>query len=133
MQTDQLLEKCGNFHRYQLILLISYGFVNMMSSINFFSQTIITFIPKHWCVIIFNDSDLQLHLKIPSIFRCFSGTLENSSLEEIESIYSNYSKPSCTNFDNASLECEKWFYRLDYDYVSLIREVSGTSFDGAIR
>jgi hypothetical protein len=60
MKIDQLLEKCGNFHRYQLILLICYGIVNMITSINFYSQTIITFIPKHWCVIIFSDNDLQL-------------------------------------------------------------------------
>ncbi len=50
MDIDHMLEKCGDFHRYQLILLICYGFVNMMSSINYFSQTLITFIPKHWYV-----------------------------------------------------------------------------------
>lgn len=45
---DQILEKCGDFHRYQFMLLIFFCLVNILASMHYYSQTIISFIPKHW-------------------------------------------------------------------------------------
>lgn len=48
MDFDALLEKCGNYGRYQFVLLLVYGFTNIMSSMHYFAQTIISFTPEHW-------------------------------------------------------------------------------------
>lgn len=48
MDADQILEKCGSFGRYQLVMFGLFGVINMLSSIHYYSQTIINFVPDHW-------------------------------------------------------------------------------------
>lgn len=48
MDADQILEKCGNFGNYQLVMLSLFGVINILSSIHYYSQTIINFVPEHW-------------------------------------------------------------------------------------
>nr|XP_044250057.1 organic cation transporter protein-like [Drosophila takahashii] len=42
-------EKCGNVGPYQILLLGLFGFANIISSLHYFSQTLISFTPSHSC------------------------------------------------------------------------------------
>lgn len=48
MDVDKMLEKCGDFGRYQLMMLSLFGVINILSSVHYYSQTIIIFVPEHW-------------------------------------------------------------------------------------
>lgn len=48
MEIEQLLAHCGDFGRYQMLLLALFCLINVLASINYYSQTIITFVPEHW-------------------------------------------------------------------------------------
>lgn len=47
---DQILAKCGDFNRYQFMLLGAFCLINVISSMHYYSQTIISFVPEHWWV-----------------------------------------------------------------------------------
>nr|XP_016935723.2 organic cation transporter protein-like [Drosophila suzukii] len=49
MDLQSTLEKCGNFGPYQITLLVLYGYSNILSSLHYFSQSIISFTPSHRC------------------------------------------------------------------------------------
>ncbi|XP_017084703.1 organic cation transporter protein [Drosophila eugracilis] len=49
MDLQSVLEKCGNFGPYQILLLALFGYTNIVSSLHYFSQTIISFTPSHRC------------------------------------------------------------------------------------
>ncbi|XP_017112390.1 organic cation transporter protein-like [Drosophila elegans] len=49
MDLQSVLEKCGNFGPYQILLLGLFGYTNIVSSLHYFSQTIISFTPEHSC------------------------------------------------------------------------------------
>lgn len=48
MDADQILEKCGSFGYYQMTMFGLFGVINILSSIHYYSQTIINFVPDHW-------------------------------------------------------------------------------------
>lgn len=48
MDVDKMLEKCGDCGRYQFMLLSVFALINIFSSIHYYSQTIISFVPDHW-------------------------------------------------------------------------------------
>lgn len=48
MDIEKFLHKCGDFNRYQFLMLGIFALINVLSSIHYFSQTIISFIPDHW-------------------------------------------------------------------------------------
>lgn len=48
MDADRILEKCGDFGYYQLMMLGLFGVINILASVHYYSQTIISFIPDHW-------------------------------------------------------------------------------------
>lgn len=43
-----MLRECGDFGPYQIVMLISFCYINVVASIHYFSQTIILFVPEHW-------------------------------------------------------------------------------------
>jgi len=47
MDLQKALEKCGNFGPYQILLLGLFGYTNIVSSLHYFSQTIISFTPSY--------------------------------------------------------------------------------------
>ncbi|XP_043652426.1 organic cation transporter protein [Drosophila teissieri] len=49
MDLQRVLEKCGNFGPYQILLLGLYGYTNIVSSFHYFSQTLISFTPSYRC------------------------------------------------------------------------------------
>lgn len=46
--TEYMLVECGDFGRSQYVMLMAFGVINILASINYYSQTIITFVPAHW-------------------------------------------------------------------------------------
>ncbi|KAL7728418.1 hypothetical protein ACLKA6_005177 [Drosophila palustris] len=112
MDFDRVLEKCGNFGRFQFVILILYGYTNILSSLHYFSQTLITFTPEHWCS--HND-------------------LDGLSAESLRSIYSNVTHPSCTLLEGVvngtAVEaadgetCENWIFERENGYESLTTEL----------
>lgn len=45
---DEMLRECGDFGPYQYVMLVIFCIINVLSSIHYFSQTIILFVPEHW-------------------------------------------------------------------------------------
>lgn len=43
-----MLEKCGDFGRYQYLLMGMFCVVNIICAMDYYSQTIISFVPEHW-------------------------------------------------------------------------------------
>lgn len=117
MDFDQILAKCGDFHRYQFVLLLLFGIVNVIASMHYFTQTVISFVPDHWC---------------------YHDKLLNKSYEEIAEIYRNVENPSCTrlhdideingNITISSEPCLRWIYKYDYGYQSMNTEVCLISY-----
>lgn len=48
MDFPDVLEKCGSFGRFQHVILLLYGYTNILGALHYFSQTLITFTPEHW-------------------------------------------------------------------------------------
>lgn len=51
MNAQEMLRECGDFGPYQYVMLGAFCIVNILSSIHYFSQTIILFVPEHWWVV----------------------------------------------------------------------------------
>ncbi|KAH8344075.1 hypothetical protein KR084_004038 [Drosophila pseudotakahashii] len=49
MDLQRVLEKCGNFGPYQILMLGLFAHTNIVSSLHYFSQTLISFTPSHSC------------------------------------------------------------------------------------
>ncbi|XP_068152787.1 organic cation transporter-like protein [Drosophila tropicalis] len=108
---DEILAKCGDNHRYQYLLLALYGYITFVTSRHYYSQSVIGFIPDHWC---------------------YHEQLENSTFDEIKAIYSQFENPSCTRLDVIDLvsgnvtisdkKCDRWIYDYDFDFVSINAE-----------
>ncbi|XP_053969883.1 organic cation transporter-like protein [Anastrepha ludens] len=112
MDFDAVLEKCGNFGRFQYILLLLFGFTNILSSLHYFAQTIISFTPEHWC---------------------YHEKLANASFAEIRAVYAQTDNPKCTLLDDiidgrpivAEVgQCRKWIYEYEMGYESVTSELN---------
>lgn len=111
MDIDKALEKCGNYGRFQLAVLLLYGCTNLLSSMHYFSQTLISFTPDHWC---------------------YHELLENKTFTEISQIYKKFPNPHCTLLDYNGTDfvaaevgkCRKWFFKKENGYESITTEVS---------
>lgn len=116
MDFDRVLEKCGNFGPYQWVVLLLFGYTNIMSSMHYFSQTLISFTPEHWC---------------------YHPQMENKSFDEIHDIYQQLPSPHCTMLDSVDgngsavaadgLLCREWIYKKEAGYESITMEVSWKS------
>ncbi|EDW67631.1 solute carrier family 22 member 21 [Drosophila virilis] len=115
MDFDELLAKCGNSHRYQYLLLGLYSLLMFVTSMHNFSQNLIGFVPDHWC---------------------HHEQLENRSYAEIEAIYNQFEKPSCTrlatigsdldgrNTTISTERCDRWIYNYDFGFRSMNIELN---------
>lgn len=45
---ENMLQGCGDFGPYQLVMLGAFCAINVFASIHYYSQTIILFVPEHW-------------------------------------------------------------------------------------
>lgn len=121
MDFDQILAKCGDFGRYQFMILALFGLVNVIVSMHYFTQTVISFVPDHWC---------------------YHEKLENKTFDEIAAIYAGFESKSCTRLEDFNLDgtnvtvstekCERWIYKYDYGYRSMNTEVSKNYFMSAL-
>ncbi|XP_067614336.1 organic cation transporter protein-like [Eurosta solidaginis] len=110
MDFDTVLEKCGNFGPFQILILTSFAIISLISSMHYFGQTIISFAPDHWC---------------------YHEKLANSSFDEIRAIYAQTANPQCTLLDDivdgkpivAEVgKCRQWIYERDNGYESVTSE-----------
>uniref|UniRef100_A0A0A1XQ86 Organic cation transporter-like protein n=1 Tax=Zeugodacus cucurbitae TaxID=28588 RepID=A0A0A1XQ86_ZEUCU len=111
MDFDAVLAKCGNFGRYQIVLLLLYGCTNILSSLHYFAQTIISFTPEHWC---------------------YHEKLANTSISYVRSIYAQTAHPQCTLLEDiiddqpivATVgKCTEWIYAYDRGYRSITTDL----------
>ncbi|EDW14822.1 organic cation transporter protein [Drosophila mojavensis] len=49
LEVDKILEKCGDFGRLQWLMLLLFSLINLLSAMHYYSQTIISIVPKYWC------------------------------------------------------------------------------------
>lgn len=104
LDIDGMLAKCGDFNRYQYMLMGIFCIVNILSSMHYYSQTIISFVPEHWC---------------------YSSSLSNLTISEIRDAYSVYDDPYCSPFnEDQDGVCKKWIYNFDFGYKSMTSDVS---------
>ncbi|XP_030370478.1 organic cation transporter protein-like [Scaptodrosophila lebanonensis] len=112
MDFDKILAKCGDSGRYQYLILGLLGYIAFTSTLHYYSQNIISFVPEHWC-----------HHPL----------LENRSYAQIEAIYKPFGKlASCTRLDAiegdnvtvSSERCAKWIYKYDYGFRSINAEMN---------
>ncbi|XP_017489623.1 PREDICTED: organic cation transporter protein-like [Rhagoletis zephyria] len=123
MDFDTVLEKCGNYGRYQFVLLLLYGCTNILSSMHYFAQTLISFTPEHWC---------------------YHEKLANASISYIRSIYGQTANPQCTLLEDiiddqpvvsAVGNCREWIYDYESDYRSIttdLKWVCDDAFQAAV-
>ncbi|KAH8248131.1 hypothetical protein KR038_002364 [Drosophila bunnanda] len=123
MDFSEVLDRCGNYGRFQIVLLLLYGYTNILGSLHYFSQTLITFTPEHWCS----------HVD-----------LEGLSIKELRTAYSNVSYPSCTLLLGVingtgvvaeGGECKDWIFSRESGYESITTElkwVCGKSHHSAL-
>ncbi|KAM8706263.1 hypothetical protein ACLKA7_010524 [Drosophila subpalustris] len=116
MDFDKILVKCGDAGRYQCLMLFLLGYVAFTSTVHYYSQNIIGFVPQHWC---------------------YHEQLDNRSLDEIAAIYAPYGKEaSCTRLERiefhdegynvtvSSRACDRWIYKYDYGFRSMNVELN---------
>lgn len=123
MDFDRILEKCGDAGRYQYLMLLLLGYIAFTSTVHYYSQNIIGFVPQHWC---------------------YHEQLANRSHEEIAAIYAGYGRDSSCqrletieqladgtyNITLSNNSCDRWIYKYDYGFRSMNAEVSKCSCTG---
>ncbi|EDW83825.1 uncharacterized protein Dwil_GK13818 [Drosophila willistoni] len=111
MDFDRTLDKCGQFGRFQIVILLLYGYTNILGSLHYFSQTLITFTPEHWCA---HDD------------------LKDLTMDELRLVYFNISASSCTILDRVvngtgiaakDAKCTDWIFDYESDYKSITTEL----------
>uniref|UniRef100_A0A0K8USX2 Organic cation transporter protein n=1 Tax=Bactrocera latifrons TaxID=174628 RepID=A0A0K8USX2_BACLA len=112
MDFDAVLKKCGNFGRFQFLVLLCFSLTNLLSSMHYFAQTIISFTPKHWC---------------------YHEKLSNASFDEIRAVYAQTTDPHCTLLDDivdgqpivAEIgKCRRWIYEYESGYKSVTSDLN---------
>lgn len=150
---EYMLTECGDFGRSQFVMLAAFAVINVFASINYYSQTIICFMPAHWLAACFCVrfrefvwrtlerllTESELIFVFHWCFRCYAEELANKTIDEIREIYSSYPDPSCTPYQGQSEHrefgsvayelkggegrCDRWFYDYDHGYHSMSSEV----------
>lgn len=100
MDVDQMLKHVGDFGRYQWLLMGLFAIINIFSAFHYFAQTFISVIPGYQCnpLLVLNDN------------------LNNSA---------NTDRSECCSVENSAEPCMTgWNYTLNYEYSSIVDEVS---------
>ncbi|XP_023177964.2 organic cation transporter protein-like [Drosophila hydei] len=104
MDFESVLEKCGSFGRYQFVLLVLYGYTNILSSFHYFSQTIISFTPPHSCVA---EATSGSYVSINGSYldRC------------------SYTKWNSDESMSEEFKCQSWQFERESNYESITTEL----------
>lgn len=103
---DGMLNLVGDFSRYQFLLLFLFSIINVLSGFHYFGQTFISVIPEYKCnASAFNESASGL-LEIEAC------DIKIHRVDHIQEIPCN----------------DGWKYNSQYNYVSIVQEVSSYSF-----
>ncbi|XP_030373814.1 organic cation transporter protein-like [Scaptodrosophila lebanonensis] len=107
MDFEQVMDKCGSFGRYQILLLILFSCSNILSSLHYFAQTIISFTPKHSCV--------QPEIASNGLQIFHNNTLSRCSFIELN---------ENTGELNMAAKCQAWEYERESGYESVTTELN---------
>lgn len=120
MDVDSMLEHAGDFHRYQVLLMVLFSFINILSAFDFFAQLFIFIAPQaYFCKLpdmnweTLSDETLNLG---PADGKCFHyNVTQTTELVDTDQ----------PRVDNLTLEaCQSgWHYNLTSGYQSIISEV----------
>ncbi|KAH8292341.1 hypothetical protein KR054_008535 [Drosophila jambulina] len=94
LEVDKILEKCGDCSRLQVLMLLLFCLINVLSALHYYSQTIISFVPIYWCA-----DDLPANFEPPDTSSCLPLG------------------------QNSSRTCHSYDYELYMDYQSLTSEL----------
>ncbi|KAH8406669.1 hypothetical protein KR222_002332, partial [Zaprionus bogoriensis] len=104
MDFERALEKCGSFGRYQFVLLVLYGYTNILSSLHYFSQTIISFTPPHTCIPE-KTPDVYAYINSTSAARC------------------GYMEWDPVLMRHQETKCQSWHFEREDGYESITTEL----------
>uniref|UniRef100_A0A336ML99 CSON003405 protein n=1 Tax=Culicoides sonorensis TaxID=179676 RepID=A0A336ML99_CULSO len=126
LDIDLMLSKCGDFHRYQWLLLGLFCVINILSAMQYYSQTMISFVPNHWC---FNNPPAE---KVPFIEDLRLLQNNNYSCFPVDQLLIDHnndvsSSRQLRHHDAAkpnNFTCSEWIYDHDYGYISMTSELN---------
>ncbi|XP_060646563.1 organic cation/carnitine transporter 2 [Drosophila nasuta] len=116
MDFDKILVKCGDAGRYQCLMLLLLGYIAFTSTVHYYSQNIIGFVPKHWCY--HEQLANRSHEEIAAIYARFGKAASCTRLEKIEFLDEGY------NLTLSSERCDRWIYKYDYGFRSMNVELN---------
>lgn len=99
---DSILSQVGDFGRAQIILMVLFSFINVLSAFHYFGQTFISIVPKYTCNY---ESCCDHNVTVNS---CYILTLEGND--------TNVTKPCSTGW--------KYNNTQTYDFIGIVEEVS---------
>ncbi|KAH8399516.1 hypothetical protein KR215_012149 [Drosophila sulfurigaster] len=106
LEVDKMLVKCGDFSRMQWLMLLLFSLINLLSALHYYSQTIISFVPKY-CI-----------LNITYTHRC---------ADDLPADFEPPQKSSCVPLgmnESTSGKCNSYNYELYMDYKSFPSEMN---------
>ncbi|XP_030553843.1 organic cation transporter protein [Drosophila novamexicana] len=116
MEFYRILAKCGDAGRYQYLMLLLLGYVAFTSTVHYYSQNIIGFVPPHWC---YHEQLVnRSHDQIAAIYAPFGKDASCTRLEQIEV------HEGVFNLTVSSKSCERWIYKYDYGFRSMNVELN---------
>lgn len=123
MDFDRILEKCGDAGRYQYLMLLLLGYIAFTSTVHYYSQNIIGFVPQHWCY--HEQLANRSHDEIAAIYAAYGRDSSCQRLETIEQL-----ADGTYNITLSNESCNRWIYKYDYGFRSMNAEVSKCSCTG---
>lgn len=107
IDVDTMLHYAGDFGRYQIILIMLFSVINVLSGFHYFGQTFISVVPDHYCKPSSKDSNPQITTQCTKILLPKNTSNSNGS-------YYNEIIP-CTN---------GWTYNNTHGYKSIVEELN---------
>ncbi|XP_037950517.1 organic cation transporter protein [Teleopsis dalmanni] len=105
LEIDKILEKCGDCHFLQALMLVLFCVINCLSAMHYYSQTIISFVPRYWCA---------------------DGTDEHFRTQPLAGVDSDSSclPASFVSSENITEECKQFDYEYFMGYESITSELN---------
>ncbi|XP_004518133.1 organic cation transporter protein isoform X1 [Ceratitis capitata] len=122
LELDKILEKCGDYHRLQAIMLLLFCIINLLSALHYYSQTIISFVPKYWCIDGYtNPTDAYADASRQAGSSCLPQRFAAGIDDDAMTVEMNV---SAANLANLSHTCQHFDYELYMGYQSFTSELN---------